>query len=88
MNFAKRRMIKQQQAAKEGRRFHAFYLGYRAFKTGRAVNPFPAGSEQADCWGKGLEYARTLAQDPLAGQPVVKLGPGGDHVRCWPEGES
>ena len=88
MNFAKRRMIRQQQAAKEGRRFHAFYLGYRAFRTGRIANPFPAGSEQADCWGKGCQYAKDLAHDPLAGQPQAKPGPGGNHVRHCLEGQS
>ena len=85
MNWLRRKIIDRRQAAKEGRRFHAFYLGYHAFRKGQAANPFAERSEDAENWSKGYQYAQDLAQDPLAGTPLVKLGPGGDYLRTWLE---
>ena len=59
-------MIDAREAAKEGRRVHAFYLGYQAHARGDASNPFPAGSERARCWENGWKYAAAEAGDAIA----------------------
>ncbi len=52
----RKRVIESRQAAKEGRRFHAFYCGVRDWRAGRRQNRFPPGSEQAQCWANGQKY--------------------------------
>ena len=52
-----RAMIDARKAAKEGKRYHAFYLGCRAGRGGRAANPYPPASEEAACWDNGRKYA-------------------------------
>ena len=54
-NAARGRMIDRQKAAREGKRFHAFYRGCRDTRAGRS-NPFSAGSEEATCWENGRKY--------------------------------
>jgi len=49
-------MIDRRQAAKEGKRFSAFYRGARDQRTGQDRNPFPPGSEEAQCWAAGRKY--------------------------------
>jgi len=50
-------MIDARQAAREGKRFFAFYRGVRDARLGRAVNPFPPGSAEALGWANGRKYA-------------------------------
>jgi len=54
---ARRRMIDARRAAREGKRFHAFYRGCSDARAGRGANPYPPGSEEAVCWGNGWTYA-------------------------------
>ena len=49
-------MIDRRQAAKEGKRFSAFYRGARDQRTGQDQNPFAPGSEEAQCWEAGRKY--------------------------------
>ena len=49
-------MIDRQKAAREGKRFHAFYQGCHAARAGRTANPYAPGSEEADCWENGRKY--------------------------------
>jgi len=51
-------MIDARRAAREGKRYHAFYCGVRDARLGRAENPFPPGSEEAACWDNGRKYAK------------------------------
>ncbi|MGC9455228.1 MAG: hypothetical protein ACP5HU_10240 [Phycisphaerae bacterium] len=53
----RRRLIDRSRAAREGRRFHAFYRGCCDARAGRDANPYPAASEEAACWDKGRRYA-------------------------------
>ena len=53
----RRRMIDARKAAREGRRYHAFYVGCRDARAGRKTNPYPSGSEDALCWANGRKYA-------------------------------
>ena len=50
-------MIDAKQAAREGRRFHAFYRGCRDRREGRTENPYGPGSQEAECWENGRRYA-------------------------------
>ena len=50
-------MIDARKAAREGRRYHAFYVGCRDARAGRKTNPYPSGSEDALCWANGRKYA-------------------------------
>ena len=52
----KKRMIDKCLAAKEGGRFHAFYRGVRDWQNGKHENPYPTGSEHAQCWSNGQKY--------------------------------
>ena len=54
---AKRRLIEARQAAREGKRFAAFYRGCKDRRAGRMVNPFAPRSEEAECWQAGQKYA-------------------------------
>lgn len=58
----RKRMIEKSKAAKEGRRMHAFYVGFWAARRGGGSNPFPAGSEKATCWQAGWEFAQETQQ--------------------------
>lgn len=85
----RRRLIEQRRAQREGKRFAAFYRGAKAQAAGQPANPFPAGSEEADCWQAGWNYAQSKAADeqPIpANPPVCRFGPGGNFVQDWPEG--
>ena len=63
---------------------HAFYLGFKDARAGRAVNPYAQGTEQARCWEAGRKYAACQEQrEPPP--PVCRFGPGGNYVRDWPE---
>ena len=42
--------------AKEGKRFYAFYRGWRDARAGRHENPYPAGTESARHWASGQKY--------------------------------
>jgi len=57
MNRRQRMMIDAKQVAREGKRIHAFYRGYRAHQAGERRNPFPAGSEESSCWRNGWKFA-------------------------------
>jgi len=50
-------MIDARRAFREGRRYHAFYVGYRDARAGRDTNPYPPDSEEAVCWANGQKYA-------------------------------
>ena len=81
-----KRMIEKRLAAREGRRFHAFYRGAGDFRAGRLGNPFQSGSEDARCWEAGFKYAESESQDRIeAVPPICRFGPGGDFVHDWPE---
>jgi hypothetical protein len=54
---ARRRLIDARRAAREGRRYHAFYRGAKDCRAGRPANPYRAGSEEAHCWDAGWKYA-------------------------------
>jgi hypothetical protein len=54
---AKRRLIEARQAAREGKRFAAFYRGCKDRQAGRTVNPHPPGSVEARGWEAGRKYA-------------------------------
>ena len=49
-------MIDARRAAREGKRFYAFYRGVRDARLGRAVNPFPSGGDEALDWANGRKY--------------------------------
>jgi hypothetical protein len=83
MNPLRRRLIERRRAAREGRRFGAFYLGIRAFRTGREGNPFAPGGEEARCWEAGWKYAESEKYESNPA-PVCRFGPGGDFVKDWP----
>jgi hypothetical protein len=53
----RRRLIEARNAAREGRRFHAFYRGYRDRRQGRSGNPYQPGSQEAACWESGWKHA-------------------------------
>ena len=59
MNVDRRRqrLIDAKQAAREGRRFHAFYRGCKDRREGRRENPYRPGSQEAACWENGRKYA-------------------------------
>ena len=85
MHGARKRMIDRREAAREGRRWHAFYRGGRARKAGRGTNPHPPGSELARCWDAGWQYADAERADTRRAEPpVCQFGPGGDFARPWP----
>ena len=52
-----RRLVDARKAAKEGKRYHAFYRGCHDGRGGPAANPYPPGSEEATCWDNGRKYA-------------------------------
>ncbi len=54
---AKRRLIEARQAAREGKRFAAFYRGCKDRRAGKTANPFSSGSVEAECWRAGYQYA-------------------------------
>jgi len=54
-----KRLVDARRSAREGKRFHAFYLGSRAARASQAVNPYPQGSEEASCWENGRMYAES-----------------------------
>ncbi len=56
MLTTRQRMIDARKAAREGRRFHAFYRGYHDGRAGKAVCPYSPGSEDAICWENGRRY--------------------------------
>ena len=61
MNFGRNRaLIQRRQAAREGKRFAAFYRGCRDFRRGKKTNPYRPGSSEAHGWQAGFEYAEEL----------------------------
>jgi hypothetical protein len=58
MNRNRQRIIDRGKARKEGRRMHAFYQGFKAFRKGLVGNPHPPGSELYACWNAGYEFAQ------------------------------
>jgi hypothetical protein len=54
---AKHRLIEARKAAREGKRFAAFYRGCKDRRAGKTANPFPPGGVEARCWQAGCEYA-------------------------------
>jgi len=56
MNGRRKRLISSCQVAKEGKRFYAFYRGWRDARAGRHENPYPAGTESARHWASGQKY--------------------------------
>jgi len=49
-------MIDARKAAREGKRYHAFYVGHRDARAGQDANPYPPDSEDAICWANGFRY--------------------------------
>ncbi|RPI60689.1 MAG: hypothetical protein EHM48_06820 [Planctomycetaceae bacterium] len=80
----RKRLLDRQQAAKVGRRYHAFYQGYQAKRMSRPGNPFKTGSEDHKSWLAGWQYAES-EQSQESTQPVCQFGPGGDFATDWPE---
>jgi len=76
-------MIDRAKAGREGRRWHAFYQGYRARRANRPGNPHRAGTDAHACWEAGWKFA----EEPEVRPPVCRFGPGGDYVRDWPDVE-
>ncbi len=60
MDHRRKRLIQAQQAAREGRRWYAFYQGTRARKQNRPGNPYPSSSEMAANWEAGWKYAEEM----------------------------
>jgi hypothetical protein len=56
MNRTRTRMIDKRLAAREGKRFSAFYRGVRDARAAVTRNPYPPGSEEAGCWTNGRKY--------------------------------
>jgi len=56
MELRKRKMIDARTAAREGKRFAAFYHGCKDCRAGRTANPYAPGSEEARCWQAGVRY--------------------------------
>jgi hypothetical protein len=86
--MSRRRRIRIDLAdiGREGRRWYAFYRGYRAAREGKASNPHEAGSEPHACWAAGRAYAEQ-EQRETSPPPVCRFGPGGDFVRDLREGD-
>ncbi len=57
MNPRSKRMLDKRRAAREGRRFHAFYLGCQAQRSRSPGNPHKAGTEDHASWQAGWQYA-------------------------------
>ena len=55
---ARQRMIDARKAAREGKRFYAFYRGCHDARAGRATNPYPPDSGEAVWWTNGWKYAK------------------------------
>jgi ribosome modulation factor len=53
-------MIDKARAAKVGRRYHAFYLGWKACHGGKPIEakPFADGTEASDAWSNGWQMAQ------------------------------
>ena len=51
-------MIDARKAAREGKRFYAFYRGCHDARAGRATNPYPPDSGEAVWWTNGWKYAK------------------------------
>jgi hypothetical protein len=56
-------MIEAREAAKAGRRFHAFYQGVKAGRSGRGANPFSPGTEEFACWENGWKFFTAGQED-------------------------
>lgn len=56
MDARRKRLIDRKAAAREGRRYYAFYRGVKDWQDRKNVNPFPPGSELAQCWDNGRKY--------------------------------
>ena len=50
-------MIGRAEAGREGRRYFAFYQGYRAKRTSRPGNPHKPGTADHANWEAGWKYA-------------------------------
>jgi len=50
-------MIDAQRAAREGKRFHAFYCGFRDVGLGRTHSPYAPGTDEDSYWKNGRRYA-------------------------------
>lgn len=85
VNRQRRQLIDKRLAAREGKRFIAFYRGAQARRASRVGNPYPQATEEARCWEVGWKYAE-LEQCEGTPSPLCRLGPGGDFVRDWPGG--
>ncbi len=84
MDRRQRHMIDTQRAAREGKRHHAFYRGYCAFKMNQPGNPYSADGDLFNCWENGWKFAKFRDRS----EPLCRLGPGGDYVQDWPEAQS
>ena len=60
LDATRRRLIDRRRAAREGKRFGAFYRGYRDAKVGRTANPYPANSDDSVHWENGRRYAEDV----------------------------
>ena len=61
MNFGRNRaLIQRRQAAREGKRFAAFYRGCRDCRTSKKSNPYAPGSTEAQGWQAGFAYTEEL----------------------------
>lgn len=78
-----RMIVNLADVGRMGRRYCAFYHGYKAQRAGNHTNPHDADSEEHECWNAGYEFA---GDDPAPPRepPVCRFGPGGDFVHDWP----
>ena len=62
----RRRLIESREAAKVGRRYFAFYRGYRARRAGLCGNPHKPGTRDHMDWQAGWEFAEPeeLGREP------------------------
>lgn len=86
MNRLLKRVIDRRLAAREGKRFSAFYRGASDCRTGRPGNPFPPGSEESGCWEDGWQYAESEKRKSVT--PLCRFGPGGEFMNDWPRERS
>ena len=64
MERRRQRLIESKQAAKVGRRYHAFYQGFQAQRNGSPENPHKAATEDHASWQAGWRYAEAKEGKP------------------------
>ena len=60
----RKRLASLAEVGREGKRFHAFYKGFRARQAGSGENPYEPGTSEHDSWEAGWGYAREKEGTP------------------------